>query len=107
MTFANFFVPGLKTNTLLTSALKTPWLIAQQIDTQNDIQAIFCTAGHIKVHLHSTSLSKHTTKKEENSWWQEENHRYQEKFKKKKSYTPTVTGLEPAIPRSEVWCLIH
>ena len=25
----------------------------------------------------------------------------------KKVFHPTMTGLEPAIPRSEVWCLIH
>ena len=29
------------------------------------------------------------------------------KEKKTKKIFPTVTGLEPAIPRSEVWCLIH
>ena len=28
-------------------------------------------------------------------------------LKKRKSYTQTVRGLEPAIPRSKVWCLIH
>ena len=26
---------------------------------------------------------------------------------RQKFIVPTMTGLEPAIPRSEVWCLIH
>ena len=29
------------------------------------------------------------------------------RIKWNKKWPPIVTGLEPAIPRSEVWCLIH